>query len=84
MSFWIVYGEFRTGKTQMCHTLCVTAQLPIEMGGAEGKVSSKDMSQQTPAPNMLFRLLILTLRGLSALTVSRLSLNDSVSTETPR
>lgn len=32
-----LYGEFRTGKTQMCATLCVTTQLPIEMGGGEGK-----------------------------------------------
>jgi hypothetical protein len=32
-----VYGEFRTGKTQFCHTLAVTAQLPRTMGGAEGK-----------------------------------------------
>ncbi|MEW5311150.1 MAG: hypothetical protein WDW38_002889 [Sanguina aurantia] len=32
-----MYGEFRVGKTQLCHTLCVTCQLPIDMGGAEGK-----------------------------------------------
>jgi DNA repair protein RAD51 len=32
-----IYGEFRTGKTQLCHTLCITAQLPIEQGGGEGK-----------------------------------------------
>eukprot|EP01080_Neovahlkampfia_damariscottae_P009468 gene9468-1674_t len=32
-----IFGEFRTGKTQLCHTLCVTAQLPIENGGGEGK-----------------------------------------------
>jgi DNA repair protein RAD51 len=32
-----LYGEFRCGKTQLCHTLCVTCQLPIDMGGAEGK-----------------------------------------------
>jgi len=32
-----VFGEFRTGKTQLCHTLCITAQLPHEMGGGEGK-----------------------------------------------
>lgn len=32
-----IYGEFRSGKTQLCHTLCVTCQLPIEMGGGEGK-----------------------------------------------
>jgi len=32
-----IFGEFRTGKTQLCHTLCVTCQLPIEKGGGEGK-----------------------------------------------
>ncbi|MEN2496193.1 MAG: recombinase rad51 [Marteilia pararefringens] len=32
-----IFGEFRTGKSQLCHTLSVTTQLPIEMGGAEGK-----------------------------------------------
>lgn len=32
-----IFGEFRTGKTQICHTLCVTCQLPIDMGGGEGK-----------------------------------------------
>lgn len=28
-----LYGEFRTGKTQLAHQLCVTCQLPIEKGG---------------------------------------------------
>ncbi|EGD73519.1 rad51 protein [Salpingoeca rosetta] len=32
-----MFGEFRTGKTQLCHTLAVTCQLPIDQGGAEGK-----------------------------------------------
>jgi len=32
-----MFGEFRTGKTQICHTLCVTCQLPVENGGGEGK-----------------------------------------------
>ncbi|CAH2354629.1 DNA repair protein Rad51p [[Candida] railenensis] len=32
-----VFGEFRTGKSQLCHTLAVTCQLPIDMGGGEGK-----------------------------------------------
>mmetsp|Transcript_17233 Transcript_17233/g.50188 ORF Transcript_17233/g.50188 Transcript_17233/m.50188 type:complete len:345 (-) Transcript_17233:735-1769(-) len=32
-----VFGEFRCGKTQLCHTLCVTCQLPLEQGGGEGK-----------------------------------------------
>ncbi|CEO94238.1 unnamed protein product (mitochondrion) [Plasmodiophora brassicae] len=33
-----IFGEFRTGKTQICHTLCVIAQLPFENGGGQGKV----------------------------------------------
>ena len=28
-----LYGEYRTGKTQVCLQLCVSAQLPREMGG---------------------------------------------------
>ncbi|CAK9783015.1 unnamed protein product [Cutaneotrichosporon oleaginosum] len=37
-----VYGEFRTGKTQLCHTLCVTTQLPEDQGGASGRVAYID------------------------------------------
>lgn len=37
-----VFGEFRTGKTQICHTLCVTCQLSLEMGGGEGKAMYVD------------------------------------------
>lgn len=33
-----MFGEFRTGKTQLCHQLCVAAQLPHELGGGQGKV----------------------------------------------
>lgn len=33
-----VYGEFRTGKTQLAHTMSVVTQLPPDMGGASGKV----------------------------------------------
>ncbi|CAG8524163.1 3720_t:CDS:2 [Acaulospora colombiana] len=32
-----IFGEFRTGKSQLCHTLAVTCQLPTEQGGALGK-----------------------------------------------
>ena len=28
---------YNTGKTQLCHTLAVTCQLPTDMGGGEGK-----------------------------------------------
>jgi DNA repair protein RadA len=31
------FGKFRTGKTQICHQLCVTVQLPLKLGGLEKK-----------------------------------------------
>jgi len=42
------FGEFRTGKTQICHTLCVTTQLPREMGGGAGKVAYIDTEVRAP------------------------------------
>ena len=30
------YGEYRTGKTQIAHQLCVNVQLPYDEGGLEG------------------------------------------------
>lgn len=33
-----LFGEFRTGKTQIAHTLCVTSQLSFSMKGGQGKV----------------------------------------------
>jgi len=32
-----IFGEFRTGKSQICHTLAVTCQLPVDLNGGEGK-----------------------------------------------
>lgn len=43
-----IFGEFRTGKTQLCHTLCVTAQRPLDQGGAEGRVIYVD-TEGTPS-----------------------------------
>ncbi|GMH42002.1 hypothetical protein BSKO_09921 [Bryopsis sp. KO-2023] len=37
-----IFGEYRTGKTQLCMTLCVTTQMPMEMGGGAGKVAYVD------------------------------------------
>lgn len=50
-----VYGEFRTGKTQLCHTLCVTSQLPLEQGGAEGKAMYID-TEGTFRPERLMEI----------------------------
>uniref|UniRef100_A0A1J3DGV1 Meiotic recombination protein DMC1 homolog n=1 Tax=Noccaea caerulescens TaxID=107243 RepID=A0A1J3DGV1_NOCCA len=36
------FGEFRSGKTQLAHTLCVTTQLPTNMKGGNGKVAYID------------------------------------------
>lgn len=32
-----IHGEWRTGKTQICHTMCITAQIPTE-GYSGGRV----------------------------------------------
>lgn len=31
-----LFGEYRTGKTQLAHQLCVNVQLPVEEGGLNG------------------------------------------------
>ncbi|KAJ3052181.1 Meiotic recombination protein dmc1 [Quaeritorhiza haematococci] len=36
------FGEFRTGKTQLSHTLAVMAQMPVQMGGGGGKAAFID------------------------------------------
>ncbi|KAL8162746.1 hypothetical protein V2J09_014235, partial [Rumex salicifolius] len=36
------FGEFRSGKTQLAHTLCVSTQLPTGMRGGNGKVAYID------------------------------------------
>lgn len=46
------FGEFRTGKLQICHTLAVTCQLPVDMGGGEGKCLYID-TEGTFRPNRL-------------------------------
>ena len=33
-----VFGEFGSGKTQLCHTLCVMVQKPKDEGGLDGSV----------------------------------------------
>ncbi|CAG9464703.1 unnamed protein product [Pedinophyceae sp. YPF-701] len=50
-----IYGEFRCGKTQLCHTLCVYAQMSIESGGAEGKVLYID-TEGTFRPNRVAQI----------------------------
>jgi DNA repair protein RAD51 len=50
-----IFGEFRTGKTQLCHQLCVTCQLPIEQGGGEGKALYID-SEGTFRPQRLLAI----------------------------
>lgn len=42
MAITEVFGEFRTGKTQLSHTLCVTTQIPNSSGYSGGKVMFLD------------------------------------------
>ncbi|KAL7857219.1 hypothetical protein SRHO_G00161180 [Serrasalmus rhombeus] len=52
MAITEAFGEFRTGKTQLSHTLCVTAQLPGEDGYSGGKVIFID-TENTFRPDRL-------------------------------
>ncbi|KAL6475068.1 hypothetical protein MHYP_G00161080 [Metynnis hypsauchen] len=52
MAITEAFGEFRTGKTQLSHTLCVTAQLPSEDGYSGGKVIFID-TENTFRPDRL-------------------------------
>uniref|UniRef100_A0A8C7D685 Meiotic recombination protein n=1 Tax=Oncorhynchus kisutch TaxID=8019 RepID=A0A8C7D685_ONCKI len=52
MAITEAFGEFRTGKTQLSHTLCVTAQLPGEDGYTGGKVIFID-TENTFRPDRL-------------------------------
>jgi DNA repair protein RadA len=47
-----VYGEFGSGKTQFCHTICVTVQKPKEEGGLGGGVLYVD-SENTFRPERI-------------------------------
>lgn len=50
-----VYGEFRTGKTQIAHQICVTVQLPFDQGGLKGNALYID-SEGTFRPERLLQI----------------------------
>ncbi|PSN32420.1 Meiotic recombination protein DMC1/LIM15 [Blattella germanica] len=52
MAITEAFGEFRTGKTQLSHTLCVSAQMPGEGGYMGGKVIFVD-TEHTFRPERL-------------------------------
>lgn len=53
MSITEAFGEFRTGKTQISHTLCVTAQMPGHNGYTGGKVIFIDTENTLLVQNYL-------------------------------
>ncbi|XP_063244458.1 meiotic recombination protein DMC1/LIM15 homolog isoform X1 [Bacillus rossius redtenbacheri] len=52
MAITEAFGEFRTGKTQLSHTLCITAQMPGENGYSGGKAVFID-TENTFRPDRL-------------------------------
>ncbi|MFX1315446.1 MAG: DNA repair and recombination protein RadA [Promethearchaeota archaeon] len=50
-----LYGEYRTGKTQLAHQLCVNVQLPYEQGGLEGTALYID-SEGTFRPERIIQM----------------------------
>ena len=52
-----LFGEYRTGKTQICHQLCVNVQLSYENGGLEGNALYID-TEGTFRPERLIQMAI--------------------------
>lgn len=50
-----VFGEFRTGKTQIAHQICVTVQFPTDQGGLNGSALYID-SEGTFRPERLLQI----------------------------
>lgn len=50
-----IYGEYRTGKTQIAHQLCVNVQMPYEEGGLEGNALYID-SEGTFRPERIIQM----------------------------
>lgn len=46
------YGEFGSGKSQICHSLCVTAQLPQDQGGLDTNVIYMDTEGTFRSPRV--------------------------------
>lgn len=61
--FW---GDFGSGKSQLCHTLCIMAQNPIESGGFEGGVIFID-TESTFRPERIYQ--IAEARGLDPIQI---------------
>jgi len=57
-----LWGEYGSGKTQICHTLCITCQLPPEKGGLGGSALYID-TESTFRPERLYQ--IAEARGLN-------------------
>jgi len=50
-----VYGEFGSGKTQLCHTLCVTVQTPKSDGGLDANAIYVD-TENTFRPERIYSI----------------------------
>ena len=50
-----LFGEYRTGKTQIVHQLCVNCQLPYEEGGLEGNALYID-TENTFRPERIIQM----------------------------
>ena len=50
-----IYGEYGTGKTQICHTLCVMVQLPKEKGGLDAGAVYID-TENTFRPERIYHI----------------------------
>ncbi|MFQ5710978.1 MAG: DNA repair and recombination protein RadA [Candidatus Geothermarchaeales archaeon] len=50
-----LYGDYGSGKTQICHVLCCTSQLPVDQGGLGGGVIFID-TEATFRPERVYEI----------------------------
>lgn len=70
-----IFGEFRCGKTQLCHSLAVMAQLPSNMGGANGKVGTGQIGHIRV---LIIPIVILIINIIVVVRITKVALDDKV------
>ena len=70
-----IFGEFRCGKTQLCHSLAVMAQLPSNMRGANGKVGTGQIGHIRV---LIIPIVILIINIIVVVRITKVALDDKV------
>ena len=70
-----IFGEFRCGKTQLCHSLAVMAQLPSNMGGANGKVGTGQIGHIRV---LIIHIVMIIINIIVFVRITKVAIDDKV------